>query len=396
MRTGKQDVKAWASKPRITMRLGLAFLVIALSIAGCEGGQNTTTVTNTPLIPTPTRTPEPTSPNPTVAISPTSGPPGTEVQITAAGFPSGVELDLGAGPRNSEYDILISPQTDANGFLDQKLAIPTSAESGEPWVIAAMTKDGSMKAVANPFEVTAPQYKPEVLISPTSGPPGIHVDVVAEDFPPHTALDIGIGRVNSEYDVIATAQTDGNGRAATQITIPAFVEPEDAWVIVVAAKHRPIKAISGEFNVTPGLTPTPSDEDLFTRTNIYLIAIGDDGQIGKAIGCGDSVVPVEVEIDPTIAPLTAALNRLLALETREYGQSGLYNALYRSDLTLEGIDIEGGEAIIELSGELVLGGVCDNPRVWAQLQQTALQYATVDQVTIFINGEPLDDVLAQN
>jgi hypothetical protein len=291
---------------------------------------------------------------------------------------------------------LISPQTDANGFLDKKLAIPISAEPGEEWVIVAITEDGSTEAFSNSFEVVVPQYEPEVKVSPTSGPPGTHVDVVADDFPPDTTLDIGVGRVNSEYDVIATAQTDGNGRAATQITIPTFVEPEDAWVIVVTAKHRPIKVVSDEFDVTPGLTPTPSDEDLFTRTTIYLIAIGDDGQIGKVIGCGDSVVPVEVEIDPTIAPLTAALNRLLALETREYGQSGLYNALYRSDLTLESIDIEDGEAMIELSGDLVLGGACDNPRVRAQLQQTALQYATVDQVTVFINGEPLDDILAQN
>ncbi len=398
MRTEKQDVEAWMTKPRvrITMRLWLAFLVIVLSIAGCEGGQNTTTATNTPLIPTPTRTPEPTSPNPTVAISPTSGPPGTEVQVTAAGFPPGVEIDLGAGPRNSKYDVLISPQTDADGFLDKKLAIPISAEPGEEWVIVAMTKDGSIEAFSNSFEVVVPQYEPEVKISPTSGPPGTEVQVEIAGFPSNTMVEIGVGRVNSEYDVIATAQADGNGRAATQITIPAFVEPTDAWVIVVAAKHRSIKAVSDEFDVTPGLTPTPSDEDLFTRTTIYLIAIGDDGQIGKAIGCDDSVVPVEVEIDPTIAPLTAALNKLLALETREYGQSGLYNALYRSDLTLEGIDIEDGAAIIELSGDLVLGGACDNPRVRAQLQQTALQYATVDQVTIFINGEPLDDVLAQN
>jgi hypothetical protein len=318
------------------------------------------------------------------------------VQVTAAGFPSAADIDLGAGPENAEYDVLISAQTDADGFLSKKLAIPMSAEPGQAWIIAAMTEDASIKAISNPFEVIAPQYKPEVRISPTSGPPGTEVQVIAEGFPPDAIVEIGVGRENSEYDVVDTGQVGRDGYLRIRIKIPAFVEPEDAWVIVVAAEHQPIKAISDEFDVTSGAKPTPSDEDLFTRTNIYLIAIGDDGQIGKAIGCGDRVVPVEVEIDSTIAPLTAALNRLLALETREYGQSGLYNALYQSDLTLEGIDIEGREALIELSGELVLGGACDNPRVQAQLQQTALQYATVDRVSIFINGEPLDDVLAQN
>ncbi|MFP4394775.1 MAG: GerMN domain-containing protein, partial [Anaerolineales bacterium] len=239
--------------------------------------------------------------------------------------------------------------------------------------------------------------------SPTSGPPGTRIDVVATGFPPDATVEIGVGRPYSEYDVIATAETDAAGRAETQITMPAFVEPGDPYVIVVADEYRPVKAVSEAFDVTSGPTPTPSGEDgdgdgeenLFTRANIYLVAIGDEGESGEEIGCGDSLIPVEVEIEPTVAPMTAALEKLLAIDTREYGQSGLYNALYQSDLTVEGIDIEDREAIIELSGELVVGGVCDSPRVQAQLQQTALQYSTVDEVSIFINGEPLDEVLSQ-
>jgi hypothetical protein len=75
--------------------------------------------------------------------------------------------------------------------------------------------------------------------------------------------------------------------------------------------------------------------------------------------------------------------------------SGYHNALYRSKLTLESVSIENREAIIRLSGTLTLGGVCDEPRVRAQLRETALQYATVDRVSIFINGTPLDEVLGQ-
>ncbi|MGC9348311.1 MAG: GerMN domain-containing protein [Anaerolineae bacterium] len=112
------------------------------------------------------------------------------------------------------------------------------------------------------------------------------------------------------------------------------------------------------------------------------------------MGCDDSVVPVEVVIEPTVAPLTAAINKLLAIDTEYYGQSGLYNALHASNLTLEGINIVQGKATIALSGELVLGGVCDNPRVEAQLEETALQYSTVSQVEILLNGEPLDQVLS--
>jgi hypothetical protein len=380
-----------------TARVLLSVLfVMTVAIAGCARGQRDVTPTSTPLEPTATSLPpataNPTPANVAVAISPSSGSPGTEIQVTVTGFQPETEIDLGLGRRDSEPDIVTSPRTNTEGALTTRLAIPTSAEAGEEWVVVATTEDAAVEAVSNVFEVTAPQYDPEVTISPTSGLPGTDVEVVARGFPPDTPVEIGIGRVDSEYDVIARAQTDADGGVETRITIPDFVEAEDRWVIVVAAEQQPVTAVSGEFDVTEPVTPTPT-RSLFTRTNIYLIAIGDAGESGKEIGCEDSVVPVEVEIEPTTAPLTAALEELLSIEDREYGQSGLYNALYQSELTLEDVRIVDGEAVIELSGTLILGGVCDEPRVRAQLRETALQYATVEEASIFINGSPLEEVL---
>jgi hypothetical protein len=125
-----------------------------------------------------------------------------------------------------------------------------------------------------------------------------------------------------------------------------------------------------------------------------LLALEDNGQSGEMIGCNDSVIPVVVDIEPTVAPLTAALNELLSLGEQYYGQSGLYNALYQSNLNVQGVDIDNREAIIHLTGNLQLGGACDNPRVLAQLEQTALQYATVDSVSITVNGQPLESLLS--
>jgi hypothetical protein len=243
----------------------------------------------------------------------------------------------------------------------------------------------------------------EVTVSPSGGPPGMPVQVTGEDFPPNAHIEIGIGVPNAEYEVIETSVADEDGDVAAQIVIPEFAEPDDDVVIVVstaensAADHT-VKAVSDPFDVTapPRTTATPEEQAGFTRTDIYLIAVGDDGQSGQEIGCDDSVIPVEVEIEPTIAPLTAAMEKLLALKAKEYGQSGLYNALYRSDLTVESIDIENREAIIELSGTLRMGGVCDEPRVRAQLRQTALQYETVDRVSIYIDGTPLGEILGQD
>ena len=387
-------------------RRWLIFFVIALLVVGC--GRTTPTPMSTPTetmateAPTSTLDANPTPANPTAAVSPASGPPGTEVQVTGTGFPPGTEIDLGVGPQGGVDELMISLWTDAAGHLAKKLAIPASAEPGESWVVTAMTKDGALQADSNVFEVTQAQYEGagRDLAEQRAAQHALW-SIIAEGFPSNTVVEIGVGRVDSEYDVIATAETDADGRAETQITMPAFVEPGDPYVIVVADESRPIKAVSDVFDVTTGPTPTPSGEDgkweddLFTRTNIYLVAIGDEGESGEEFGCGDSLVPVEVEIEPTIAPMTAAFEELLAIDTKEYGQSGLYSALYRSDLTVEGIDIEDREAIINLTGELVVGGTCDTPRVEVQLRQTALQYSTVDEVSIFINGEPLDEVLSQ-
>jgi hypothetical protein len=127
---------------------------------------------------------------------------------------------------------------------------------------------------------------------------------------------------------------------------------------------------------------------------VFLIALEDGGQSGQEIGCGDSAVPVQVVVPRTQGVLRAALTALLSMRDQYYGESGLYNALYQSDLRVEGVTIEDGEAIVNLSGTLLLGGVCDNPRVEAQLEQTALQFSTVSRVSVFANGVPLEDLLS--
>jgi hypothetical protein len=143
--------------------------------------------------------------------------------------------------------------------------------------------------------------------------------------------------------------------------------------------------------VIPSSTPGSSKQQ---TVQIFLVAIGDNGVSGKAIGCGDSLVPVTVPIAPTTGVLRAALNKLLSIKTKDYGESGLYNALYQSNLTAGNIVINNGLATIQLSGTLTLGGECDSPRVKAQLEEIALQFSTVSSVNIFVNGAPLDTLLS--
>lgn len=136
--------------------------------------------------------------------------------------------------------------------------------------------------------------------------------------------------------------------------------------------------------------PAPAEEPTgFTLTRIYLVSLNDGG----TLGCGDSLVPVTVEIPATRAVLRASLDNLLSLNSAYYGESGLYNALYQSQLTIDDVRIDDRVATIRLSGQIVLGGVCDTPRVQAQLEQIALQFSTVDEVNVYVNGNPLQDVL---
>jgi hypothetical protein len=144
--------------------------------------------------------------------------------------------------------------------------------------------------------------------------------------------------------------------------------------------------------VPPTQTPPPVGVD---RVKIFLIAMGDNGVSAKKIGCGDSVVPVVVAIQPTTGVLRSALTELLGLEgQRYYGQSGLYNALYLSQLTIDSLNIVNREAIINLKGTLTIAGDCDDPRIKAQLEEVALQFNTIDKVSIFINGISLEHLLS--
>ncbi len=144
----------------------------------------------------------------------------------------------------------------------------------------------------------------------------------------------------------------------------------------------------------PTIPPLPGSTLAPQTVDIYLIALGDNGQAGVQVGCGDSAVPVPVQIPATQAVLRAALEQLLSLKEQYYGQSGLYNALYQSNLSVESAAIANGAATVYLTGTLTLGGECDDPRAQAQLMQTVTQFRTVHSALIYVNGVPLQDALS--
>lgn len=133
---------------------------------------------------------------------------------------------------------------------------------------------------------------------------------------------------------------------------------------------------------------------LTERVRVFLIAPGDDGRSGRKVGCGDSVLPVEVTLPRRQPALEGALRALLAMSERTDPASGLYNPLYASRLTVASVARAGAQARVDLKGYLELGGECDDPRILAQLQETALQFPDVQQVSFYVEGKPLAQLLS--
>ena len=99
---------------------------------------------------------------------------------------------------------------------------------------------------------------------------------------------------------------------------------------------------------------------------------------------------IEIAITPTTAPLTAAMNELFSLNQDRITDGDWFHFIARTNdtLTFDRAVVDEGTAYIYLEGELSgLAGVCDNPRARIQIEETALQFSTVDTVVLYLNGE---------
>lgn len=126
---------------------------------------------------------------------------------------------------------------------------------------------------------------------------------------------------------------------------------------------------------------------------IYLVAVGDNGKTGKKIGCEDSLVAVTRKIKKTPAPLAAAIRELLATPQHPDGAPNLENFWKGRNLKVKSVVISNRTASIYLTGEVFVAGVCDEPRIESQIQETALQFPTVKKVKVFIGKRTLADAI---
>lgn len=333
---------------------------------------------------------------PVVAVDQLAVQAGMTINYIANGLPGDAQLVVGMGPVDSEYDVLENVTSSTQGAVSGSIAVPTFVQPGENWVLVIATPDNSVRAISYPILITDGTDSatvPDVFIAPHRGAPGTEVQIRGINFPANSSVLVGVGRQLSDFSFSFRVTTDANGTFTDTFSIPETANPGSNWVALAELEeNRNFETTSGTFSVIGAPQPAPEPDTGFESADIYLVAIGDAGQSGIEIGCNDSVIPVEVQFgEPTVAPLTATLENLLAFDEQLYGRSGLYNALFPSELTVDGINLENGVATIDLSGSLAIGGVCDGPRIRAQIAQTALQFSTVDEVNILINDIPYDE-----
>lgn len=140
------------------------------------------------------------------------------------------------------------------------------------------------------------------------------------------------------------------------------------------------------------IMPEPDLEE--DEVAVFFVDVGNRRNIEETFGCDDSLSYLVRQLegeDLTInEKVETAITYLISTEDRYVGKGGLYNVFYNSNLTLDKVDISDSTAKVYLDGELILGGACDNPRVEAQLKNTATQFDEIDNAEIYLNGELLD------
>jgi hypothetical protein len=180
---------------------------------------------------------------------------------------------------------------------------------------------------------------------------------------------------------------DSGGSSAARGTTPS-----------ASPMESPGAAIPSAMPVAPSSAGTDGAAASLTAIaalTVFYVALDDGGVSGPAIGCGDSVVPTTTGPVEFTDQIAAAIEHLLADRERFLGESGLMNALHRSDLAYVSSSIEGDTVTVLLTGQPVSGGTCDDPRIQEQLRHTAMTAAGTVRAEILVDGTPIEEVMSQ-
>lgn len=139
--------------------------------------------------------------------------------------------------------------------------------------------------------------------------------------------------------------------------------------------------------------PSAVVEQQVTST-VYLVAIegtlawskvASSGHV-KKIGCNDYIVPTPIgSIQNPESPLRNALVTLLGVTEKDAAALGLSSTLAKSNLQIGSINQNAdGVFVVDLEGTLNPAGLCDDPRMKAQIEETVGEFG---KFQILLNGK---------
>ena len=132
-------------------------------------------------------------------------------------------------------------------------------------------------------------------------------------------------------------------------------------------------------NETKKITPTENDDQETTILLVYF------SNMNRSEDCED-VFSTERQVPVTQSPAREALNLLIdGPTTEEQGQG--YSSNVSEDTQINSITIENGIVYVDFSNELDASGSCAVQAIRAQITETLLQFPTIDEVVISIEGE---------
>lgn len=137
-----------------------------------------------------------------------------------------------------------------------------------------------------------------------------------------------------------------------------------------------------------------------TSLQLAFIALEDNGASGPMVGCGDSVVLVNDFVEDPLPTqkdrVSRALTDLFAVKSSSYGESGLYNSLDETSLTVDSVVVSDAVVEVQLSGVWSSAGVCDDPRMVGQIEETIrgnLDLESSVELKVTVNGKTLDQLM---
>ncbi|MHA7302282.1 GerMN domain-containing protein [Pseudarthrobacter sp. MDT1-22] len=146
-----------------------------------------------------------------------------------------------------------------------------------------------------------------------------------------------------------------------------------------------------ESSAPPPAQPAPGQSGGSQTVTAYYVLLDDGGAGGVRFGCNDSLAGVRRTVAGSTEPLANAMRALL--DNTAEPAPGLYNSLSGSTLTFLSGTFDGTAVTVYLSGSISPAGVCDIPRIEAQLTQTAVASVGAIRAEVYVNGVRLAEAL---